>query len=535
MATRTSTFRNLILHRHRATSLGFVRSVSKTSNSLNPPADDNDLLPPAENLRLAHSFEPVPFSSDIELSPRNNSFGAIGHKKITVVGCGQVGMAIAYSMLNQSVAGTIALVDMNRDKLEGEAKDLEQGSAFHQYTRILASDEYSVSANSHLVIVTAGAAQKPGESRLDLVTRNIPIMQNIIPKVLTFSPNAVICIVANPCDLMTAISAKIAGASVPPGRIFGSGTCLDSSRLRSLISKKMDLDTSSVSGFVIGEHGDTSVPVWSSVRIGGVPLLKNGQNPTKVHDDMHREVVDSAYDVINKKGYTNWAVGLTNAHIAKAVVTDTRMIMPVSTCVRGMKGVENDVFVSMPAAIGSTGVVRAQFGTSKRMSGITFEARRLVSSFFHRYYASVQHRYYYYCYLDYTASKYLVRTVWCHWLLFDVTANKKKNDLAKLGKSEAKRKRIAKREGKNPKKEKIPHTSFFDPNTFWWYLALVFISLLIGNLLPEVYRREYYCMLRRQSATNVVPHTLLGKYFSHLAYESREQTGNLVSLPSLSI
>lgn len=164
----------------------------------------------------------------------------------------------------------------------------------------------SVSADSNLVIVTAGAAQKPGESRLDLVSRNISIMQNIIPKVLTFSPHAVVCIVANPCDLMTAVAAKIAGPSVPPGRIFGSGTCLDSSRLRSLISKKLNLDTSAVSGYVIGEHGDTSVPVWSSVRVGGVPLLKGEQEPTKVHDDMHKEVINSAYDVIDKKGYTNW-------------------------------------------------------------------------------------------------------------------------------------------------------------------------------------------------------------------------------------
>lgn len=164
----------------------------------------------------------------------------------------------------------------------------------------------SVSADSHLVIVTAGAAQKPGESRLNLVERNISIMQNIIPKVLAFSPNAAICIVANPCDLLTAVAAKIAGPSIPPGRIFGSGTCLDSSRLRSLISKKLNLDTSAVTGYVIGEHGDTSVPVWSSVRIGGVPLLKDGQEPTKLHDDMHKEVVDSAYDVISKKGYTNW-------------------------------------------------------------------------------------------------------------------------------------------------------------------------------------------------------------------------------------
>lgn len=155
---------------------------------------------------------------------------------------------------------------------------------------------------------------------------------------------------------MTAVAAKIAGPSIPPGRIFGSGTCLDSSRLRSLISKKLALDTEAVTGFVIGEHGDSSVPVWSSVRVGGVPLLGHDQEPSQLHESMHKEVVDSAYDVIKKKGYTNWAVGLTGAHIAKAVVEDTRQVMPLSTCVRGIHGIEEDVFISMPCSIGANGV-----------------------------------------------------------------------------------------------------------------------------------------------------------------------------------
>ena len=310
-------------------------------------------------LRLTHSKEAIPYSEGLELTPVNANRSDLGHKKVSVVGCGQVGMAIAYAMLNQTVAGTIALVDQNRSKLEGEAKDLEQGSAFHQNVRILASDDYSATQNSHLVIITAGAAQKPGESRLSLVERNVNIMSSIMPKVMTFSPNAAICIVSNPCDVMTAVAAKIAGPSVPPGRIFGSGTCLDSSRLRSLIAKSLgDIDTSAVSGYVIGEHGDSSVPVWSSVHVGGVPLLKVGQGPSEMHLQMHKKVVDSAYDVIEKKGYTNWAVGLTGAYIANAVLDDTRQIMPVSTCVRGLKGITNDVFLSMPAGIGSTGVRR---------------------------------------------------------------------------------------------------------------------------------------------------------------------------------
>jgi L-lactate dehydrogenase len=167
----------------------------------------------------------------------------------------------------------------------------------------------SVSQDSNLVIVTAGAAQLPGESRLNLLERNVSIIRSVIPPVLAFSPNAAICVVANPCDIMTAVACKVAGPAIPAGRIFGSGTCLDSSRLRSLISTRMNLDASSVQGYILGEHGDSSVPVWSSVKIGGLSLVPYGHDPDEIHDEMHREVVNSAYEVIEKKGSTNWAIG----------------------------------------------------------------------------------------------------------------------------------------------------------------------------------------------------------------------------------
>lgn len=311
------------------------------------------------HLRLLRSREPIPFTGDLAIIPLNeDEDGKPQHKKVTVVGCGQVGMAIAYAMLNQVTAGTIALIDRDAEKLEGEAKDLQQGSAFHQNVRIDASTEYDVSAHSHLVIITAGVAQTPGESRLNLLERNVKIMRAIIPNVLAHSPQAAICIVSNPCDIMTAVANKIAGPSVPPGRIFGSGTCLDSSRLVSLLAKTLHINGQSVSGYVIGEHGDSSVPVWSSVRIGGVPLLHEGEIPSGLHAAMHREVVDSASDVIQKKGYTNWAVGLTGAYIANAVLDDVRQIMPVSTCIRGLHGIEEDIFLSMPCSIGAVGIQR---------------------------------------------------------------------------------------------------------------------------------------------------------------------------------
>lgn len=157
---------------------------------------------------------------------------------------------------------------------------------------------------------------------------------------------------------MTAIAAKLAGPSFPPGKVFGAGTCLDSSRLQSIIAASMDLDPRNVHGYIVGEHGDSSIPVWSSVRVGALPLLDPGQEPDDILKSIHKSVVDSAYDVINLKGYTNWAIGMSTAHIAKAVLNDTRTIIPVSTCVRGLYGVEEDVFLSVPCRISSNGVQR---------------------------------------------------------------------------------------------------------------------------------------------------------------------------------
>jgi L-lactate dehydrogenase len=261
-------------------------------------------------------------------------------------------------MINQGIPSSIAMVDMMGDKLKGEALDLHQGSAFLKRIKIEYSTEYDVTEGSHLVIITAGVARKPGDTRLQLVEKNIRIMSTIIPQVLEYSPDATICIVANPVDIMTGVAAKLAGPSVPAGRIFGSGTCLDSSRLRSLIAKTFDIDAQSVHGYIIGEHGASAVPVWSSVRIGGVPLLAPGEEPGELHEEILKEVVDTAGEVIKLKGYTNWAIGLTVASIAGCVLGDHRRVMPVTTCVRGLYGIEEDVFLSTPCVVGSLGVTR---------------------------------------------------------------------------------------------------------------------------------------------------------------------------------
>mmetsp|Transcript_6118 Transcript_6118/g.7916 ORF Transcript_6118/g.7916 Transcript_6118/m.7916 type:complete len:440 (+) Transcript_6118:176-1495(+) len=343
----------------RATSEQQKRRFSSTELGEDGSPRLNLMKEHMHSMKLKDSLDPIPYTSTIPLTPLNEGeLGKLSHKKVSIVGCGQVGLAIGYALLNQTAAGTIALIDMNEQKLLGEAKDLQQGSGFHENVRIIAGTHYEVSAHSHLVIVTAGVAQKPGESRLSLVERNTQIMKDIIPQVLAHSPHAAICIVSNPCDIMTAVAAKVAGPSVPPGRIFGSGTCLDSSRLQSLLAQTLNMDAQSVSGFVVGEHGDSSVALWSSVRVGGIPMLREGEAPSDILLHMHREVIDSAYDVIQRKGYTNWAVGLTGAFIGKAVLNDQRKIMTVSTCVRGIHGINEDVFLSMPCSIGAHGVRR---------------------------------------------------------------------------------------------------------------------------------------------------------------------------------
>jgi L-lactate dehydrogenase len=328
-----------------------------------------------EKYRQAHAVATIPYSETLSCETnRVRAMGNLKRKKVTVIGMGNVGLGCVASILNQDLCGSIAMIDQNKEKLEGEAKDFQQGANFHQSTEILASSEYDVSEDSDLVVVTAGAAQQPGESRLALLEKNVGIMESIIPRVIEHSPDAAILIASNPCDIMTAVASKIAGPSFPQGKIFGTGTVIDSSRFQTIIATSMDLDPNSIDGYIIGEHGDSSIPVWSSVRIGALPLLQPGEEPCDTLKAVHKAVVDSAYDVINLKGYTNWAIGMSTAHIAKMVLNDTRTILPVSTCVRGLYGVEEDVFLSLPCNVSSEGVLGVSLLSLTETEEETFRA-----------------------------------------------------------------------------------------------------------------------------------------------------------------
>uniref|UniRef100_A0A4W4FB21 L-lactate dehydrogenase n=1 Tax=Electrophorus electricus TaxID=8005 RepID=A0A4W4FB21_ELEEL len=283
--------------------------------------------------------------------------------KVTVVGVGQVGMACAVSILLRDLCEELALVDVIEDKLKGEMMDLQHGSLFlktHKITSTCVSvSDYSVTANSRIVVVTAGVRQQEGESRLNLVQRNVNIFKHIIPQLVKYSPHCVLVVVSNPVDVLTYVTWKLSG--LPKHRVIGSGTNLDSARFRFLMAKKLGIHTSSFNGFILGEHGDSSVPVWSGTNVAGVNLQslnpaigteKDGENWKEVH----KMVVDSAYEVIKLKGYTNWAIGLSVADLTESLVRNLGRVHPVSTMVKGMYGIGNEVYLSLPCVLNSGGV-----------------------------------------------------------------------------------------------------------------------------------------------------------------------------------
>ncbi|EHB15292.1 L-lactate dehydrogenase A chain [Heterocephalus glaber] len=257
----------------------------------------------------------------------------VPQNKITVVGVGAVGTACTISILMKDFADELALVDVIEDKLKGEMMDLQHGSLFLRTPKIVSSKDYNVTANSKLVIITAGACQQEGESRLNLVQRNVNIFKFIIPNVVKYSPNCKLLVVSNPVDILTYVAWKISG--FPKNRVIGSGCNLDSAQFR--------------------------VPVWSGVNVVGVSL-KNlhpelGTDGDKEHwKEVHKQVADSAYEVIKLKGYTSWAIGLSVADLAGSIMKNLRRVHPISTMIKGLYGIKDDVFLSVPCVLGQNGI-----------------------------------------------------------------------------------------------------------------------------------------------------------------------------------
>nr|ADV35656.1 lactate dehydrogenase A [Taenia solium] len=298
-----------------------------------------------------------------------------GHEpKISIVGAGSVGTAVAFSIMTKGVTNTVVLYDIDEDRCNGEVMDLDQGSLFLESCRVIGGNDITKTAKSDIVIVTAGARQAVGESRLNLVQRNVEIFKKLIPALVKQSPDCILVIVTNPVDIMSYVSWKLSGFT--QHRVLGSGTMLDTARFRHILGQKLNLHPTAIHGYVVGEHGDSSVPVWSKVTVGGVKLVdaypKIGQAGDP--DDfasVHKAVVDSAYEIIRMKGCTAWAIGFCCASLCNAILCNKKIVIPVSTYLKDKLGIKHEVFASVPCVIDSSGVfavVNLDFSPSEKQS-----------------------------------------------------------------------------------------------------------------------------------------------------------------------
>lgn len=284
---------------------------------------------------------------------------AIENSKLTVVGAGSVGSSVAYAALIRGSARHIALYDIATAKVEAEVLDLAHGTQFTGSSDITGGSDLSVVEGSHVVVITAGAKQNPGQTRIELAGTNAGILKTMLPQLLEVAPNAIYVIVTNPCDVLTVLAQESTG--LPPERIFASGTVLDTSRLRWKLAQRAGVSPSSVHAHIVGEHGDTEFPLWSAASIGTVPVLdwQTAEHPRMTAaelDEIAVDVRDAAYKVIQGKGATNYAIGLSSARIVEAILHDEHAVMPVSTVLNDYHGISG-VALSVPSIVSASGAV----------------------------------------------------------------------------------------------------------------------------------------------------------------------------------
>jgi L-lactate dehydrogenase len=269
------------------------------------------------------------------------------------MGAGKVGMTCAYSMLIEGVTQELVLWGRHKDELIGEQLDLEHGLSFLSDTTILATDSYQDLAGSDVVVITAGAGQQPGETRLDLAEKNKAIIEQMIPQIIEHAPQAVILMVTNPVDVLTYHAYQIAG--LPKGQIFGTGTTLDTARFRFHLSQFLKVNPRSIHTYILGEHGDSSFHSLSSATVGGQPLSEfPGFTPERA-EKAFQQAKNAAYTIIQTKGATFYAIGVVVSHIVKAILRDARSVLPVSIPLHNYYG-HNGVALSVPCIVGRTGV-----------------------------------------------------------------------------------------------------------------------------------------------------------------------------------
>lgn len=281
----------------------------------------------------------------------------IDNRKVAIVGCGFVGSATAFCLMQSGLFSEMVLIDADHDRAEGEALDIAHGIPFIGHVDIYAGT-YDDIVDAAIVIITAGANQKPDETRLDLVHKNVDIFKSIIPEIANRNYQGIVLVVSNPVDILTYVTCKL--SNMPEDRVIGSGTVLDTARLKYKLGEHLDVDSKSVHAFIIGEHGDSEIAAWSSANVSGVPLndfceLRGHFQHEESMERIAEEVKNCAYEIIAKKRATYYGIAMSVRRICEAIVRNERSILPISRMIHGEYGIEGMV-LSMPAVLGEEGV-----------------------------------------------------------------------------------------------------------------------------------------------------------------------------------
>lgn len=279
-------------------------------------------------------------------------------QKIILIGDGAVGSSYAYALINQNIGQELGIIDVNKEKAEGDVMDLESALAFTAPKKLYVAD-YEDCHDADLVVYTAGASQKPGETRLDLTEKNLRITKDVVEKVMASGFNGIFLVATNPVDILTYAVYKLSG--LPANQVIGSGTSLDSARFRQAVANLLDVDVRNVHGYIIGEHGDTEFPVWSHANVAGLQinewLTNNPDTDEEALVNIFFSVRDAAYEIIKRKGATFYGIGVSLARITRAILNNENAVLPLSVYLEGEYG-ENDIYIGSPAIINRNGIER---------------------------------------------------------------------------------------------------------------------------------------------------------------------------------
>ena len=313
--------------------------------------------------------------------------GNTDNQKIILVGDGAVGSSYAFALVAQNIAQEIGIIDINRAKAHGDAMDLSHALAFTSPKKIYAAD-YSDAHDADIVVITAGAAQKPGETRLDLVHKNLKINRAVVKEIVASGFNGIFLVASNPVDILTYSTWKFSG--FPKEKVIGSGTSLDSARFRQALSDLLEVDARNVHAYILGEHGDSEFPVWSHANVAGLPIydwvMAHPEIDEEAMVNLFFSVRDAAYDIIEKKGATFYGIAVSLARITQAILDNENAVLPLSVYVNGEYGLD-DIYIGSPAIINAQGIkqvieIPLTDGEQDRMTASASQLKEILNAAF---------------------------------------------------------------------------------------------------------------------------------------------------------